>query len=87
MNIFQQNFARVHFNTTKVDIQAGQLRQGTTPLRYAIVKYDDVISDLKNWDTFVTSTYMGRPYELAQLDRWYITAEERLPPSEEIVLA
>lgn len=88
INFFQRNFAKVHFNTTKVDVESGQLRSGTTELRYGVVKYNDVIDDLNNWDNLVSCTFVQRPYVLTQLDRWYVIAEsnvkERLPPADEI---
>lgn len=33
-------------------------------LRYGVVQFDDMIRDLKYWETLLTSSFMQRPHEI-----------------------
>lgn len=87
IHTFQRNFAKVHFNTTKVNLETGTLRDGNTQLRYGVVKYSDVISDLNKWNTLVASTFFTRPHEITQLDLWSSSDLMSIPPAQELPLA
>lgn len=67
VNFQQSSFAKVHFCTTTLDTETGQLRAGKTKLRYAVVAYDEVIKDLQGWNTLVSSSFMQRPYQILPL--------------------
>ena len=46
----------------------GNIRSGTSKLRYGIVNYKDAINDLKEWNTLVTSQFMNKPHQLILLE-------------------
>lgn len=59
---FQQKGARVHFNHTSLEcptlskITGGE--KNLINLRYGIVEFEDMVRDLKYWETLLTSSFM-----------------------------
>lgn len=68
VTFFQDKGARVHFNYKVFNDPALQhLTNGSKSqisLRYGIVQYDDMIRDLKYWETLLSSSFMQRPHEI-----------------------
>ena len=50
---YQDKGARVHFNDKKID---------DINLKYGVIQYDDVVRDLRYWETLLSSSLMQRPY-------------------------
>jgi translocator assembly and maintenance protein 41 len=60
---FQAYGAKVHLNTTSLKLPDGEPTQNVT-FRYGVLEYQDLIRDLKYWETLAPSTYMQRPYDV-----------------------
>ena len=63
--------ARMHFNTTTLqnvdlgqDLSDGE--SGSIRIRYGIIELDDMLRDLKHWETLLTSSFMQRPFEVLE---------------------
>jgi hypothetical protein len=57
---FSKYGARVHFNTFKLE--------GGNSLTYGVIKKQDLLQDLRLWETLLCSSFMMRPYEQLKAD-------------------
>jgi len=68
VTFFQNKGARVHFNHTSLECPTlTKLNKGDKSminLRYGIVEFDDMVRDLKYWETLLASSFMQRPHEV-----------------------
>lgn len=60
INFFSKYGARTHFNTFKLENEDN--------FKYGIIKKQDLLSDLKSWETLLCSSFMMRPIEKLESD-------------------
>ena len=72
----QEFGARMHFNTTTLqnaelvkDLSDGE--QDSIKIRYGVIELDDLLRDLKLWETLLTSSFMQRPHEVLETGQNY----------------
>ena len=65
---FQKKGARVHFNHASLECPTfNKITKGEKNminLRYGIVEYEDMVRDLKYWETLLASSFMQRPHDI-----------------------
>ena len=58
--------AKVHFNEIEMQSdmieQVSQGKNSSIKVRYGVISYDDLLRDLKHWETLMVSSFMMRPY-------------------------
>lgn len=66
----------MHFNTTTLknaelvkDLSDGE--QDSIKIRYGVIELDDLLRDLKLWETLLTSSFMQRPHEVLEKGQNY----------------
>jgi hypothetical protein len=65
---FQTKGARVHFNHMTLDdpvmelMTKGENKQ--IKLRYGVIEYDDMVRDMRLWETLLSASFMQRPHEI-----------------------
>ena len=68
VTFFQDKGARVHFNYKILNdptlLQLTNGAQSQISLRYGVVQYEDMVRDLKYWETLLSSSFMQRPHEI-----------------------
>jgi len=63
---FQSRGAKVHFNyglkfTTGEEGSSASRSDVTVDVRYGVIGYDDLVRDLRHWETMMVSQMMQRP--------------------------
>lgn len=66
VTFFQTKGARVHFNFTTLLLPESNQ---SIKIRYGIVELEDLLRDLKTWETLLPSTFMQRPHTVLKLDQ------------------
>lgn len=62
VNFFQHRGAKVHFNMREHVSETGE----KTNIRYGVVEEQDLVRDLKFWETLCVSSILMRPHEIFQ---------------------